>query len=333
MSPQKTGAFEWDVWQLRVATEAAGVALWAWNVETDVLTMDDRAHDLWGIPNSGIITFEELSSRIHPEDLDKVRASFAATREIVGAYETDFRILHGDHVRWISARGRGNDQGIVGQVMFGIFIDVSVRKLAEEAREMIVREMSHRIKNLFSVAAALTNIAERSTSTKEQMANDLTRRLTALSAAHDLVIKDFNAQKKAALIGDLLKVLLEPYTTNAIDAQRVRVEVPDVLVGESSATTLALIVHELATNSIKYGALSSPTGALDIVCTEESGDVVLVWKETGGPAVVGPVKQTGFGSKLILRSVSAQLGGSVDFEWPPEGALITLRASKVRLGA
>jgi hypothetical protein len=83
-----------------------------------------------------------LSSRIHPEDLDKVRASFAATREVVGAYETDFRILYGGQIRWISARGRGDDQGTVGRVMFGIFIDVSVRKLVEEAREMIAEEMN-----------------------------------------------------------------------------------------------------------------------------------------------------------------------------------------------
>ena len=84
-----------------------------------------------------------------------VRAAFAATRQILGAYETDFRILLGDEIRWISARGRGDDQGIVGRVMFGIFLDVTVRKRAEESREMIAQEMSHRIKNLFSIAAAL----------------------------------------------------------------------------------------------------------------------------------------------------------------------------------
>jgi two-component sensor histidine kinase len=333
MSPQKTSALEWDVWQLRVANEAAGVALWSWNVDTDVLTMDDRAHELWGIPNSGVITFEALSSRIHPEDLDKVRAAFAATRDVIGAYETDFRILHGDQVRWISARGRGDDQGIVGRVMFGVFIDVSVRKLAEEAREMIAGEMNHRIKNLFFITMALTRIASRSTSTKKQMTLDLTRRLTALSAAHDLVGTDSNAQRRAALLGDLLGVLLKPYMDGPIDTKHVRITVPDLLVGESSTTTLALIIHELATNSIKYGALSSPTGALEISCTEQRGEVVLVWKETGGPPVLVPAKRTGFGSKLVTQSVSSQLGGTIYVEWPAEGAIVTLRASKARLGA
>src|SRR5579859_900719 len=96
----------WDAVKLRTATEAAGVALWSWNVDTDRLEMDDRGHVLWGVPNTGTITFETLSARIHPEDLDRVSAAFAATRDISGGYETDFRILHGDKVRWISARGR-----------------------------------------------------------------------------------------------------------------------------------------------------------------------------------------------------------------------------------
>ena len=98
----------WDVDKLRIATEAAGIALWSWNVDTDQLELDERGHILWGVPNAGNITFEILSGRIHPEDLDRVRDAFAATREMLGAYETDFRILHKGKVRWISARGRGD---------------------------------------------------------------------------------------------------------------------------------------------------------------------------------------------------------------------------------
>ncbi len=333
MSPQRTNALEWDLWQLRIANEAAGVALWSWNVDTDLLTMDQRACELWGVPSTGKTTFEELSSRIHPEDLDRVRASFAATREISGTYETDFRIMDGDQIRWISARGRGDEGGIIGRVTFGIFMDVSMRKLAEEAREMITHEMNHRIKNLFSVAAALTAIAARSTSTKEELAHDLTQRLTALSAAHDLVRPDFNEQRKATLLGDLLDVLLKPYAEESSHTDRVRVTAPPVLVGETSATALALIVHELATNSIKYGALSSKSGALDVSCADENEEIILVWKETGGPPIAAPAERTGFGSRLVARSVSGQLGGSIDVQWPSQGVLITLRVSEARLGA
>lgn len=128
-SRQRMSPPEWDANRLRIATDAAGVALWSWNVDTDEIALDERAHGLWGVA-SGPVTFEDLSARIHPQDLDRVRAAFAATREILGAYEVDFRILHGDQVRWVSARGRGDDQGIVGRVMFGVFLDVTERKLA-----------------------------------------------------------------------------------------------------------------------------------------------------------------------------------------------------------
>ncbi|MDR3436204.1 HWE histidine kinase domain-containing protein [Telmatospirillum sp.] len=331
--PQRTSTLDWDVWQLLVATEAAGVALWAWNVDTDDFTMDHRAHQLWGVPDEGSRTFEQLSLCIHPEDLDKVRASFAATREIVGAYETDFRIMVGDQVRWISARGRGDDQGIVGRVMFGIFMDVSMRKAAEEAHEMIAGEMNHRIKNLFSIIQALASVASRSTSTKEEMTHDLMQRLAALSAAHDLIYTNLNEQHRAALLSDMLEALLKPYMGRAFDENRIRVTVPDVLVGESSATALALVIHELATNSIKYGALSAPAGVLAISCLEQGDDVVVVWKEAGGPRIVAAANPTGFGSKLLARSVSGTLGGSIKIAWPAEGVVITLCLSKARLGA
>jgi PAS domain-containing protein len=91
----------WDTNRLRIATDAAGIALWAWNVDTDEIALDERAHGLWGVAaNSRRVTFEDLSARIHPEDLDRVRAAFTATRDIVGAYEIDFRIMLDDDIRW-----------------------------------------------------------------------------------------------------------------------------------------------------------------------------------------------------------------------------------------
>ena len=160
MSRESTTPPVWDANRLRIATDAAGVALWSWYVDTDEIALDERAHRLWGLPTTnGPVTFEDLSSHIHPHDLDRVRAAFTATRDILGPYEIDFRIMRGDDVRWVSARGRGEDQGIIGRTMFGVFLDVTERKLAEEAREMLASEMSHRVKNLFAIAAALSEIA------------------------------------------------------------------------------------------------------------------------------------------------------------------------------
>ena len=129
----------WDEKHLRAATYAAGVALWSWNVETDAITLDERAYDLWGVSkDQHQVTFEILSKNIHPADLERVRSAFAATRAVVGSYEIDFRILSGNDIRWISARGQGDDADIADGVMFGIFLDVTQRKQAEEANEFAV---------------------------------------------------------------------------------------------------------------------------------------------------------------------------------------------------
>lgn len=328
-----TGLVVWDVDKLRIATKAAGIALWSWNVDTDRLELDERGHILWGVPNTGTITFEVLSARIHPEDLDRVRAAFAATRDILGDYETDFRILVDRKIRWISARGRGDDEGIIGRIMYGVFIDVTERKKAEEAREMLAGEMNHRVKNILSITSALTAISSRSTTTKEEMAKDLRQRIVALARAHDMVRPDLSQGRKAALLGDLLTNLLEPYSIKNSDVERIVISTPEVLVGDKSAMTLALVVHELATNSIKYGALSSADGVLAIKCDADGNEVELVWTENGGPLTSKPSGGAGFGTKLVVSTLTEQLGGTISASWPPTGAIITLTMSEARLGA
>jgi two-component sensor histidine kinase len=131
----------------------------------------------------------------------------------------------------------------------------------------------------------------------------------------------------------LLGLLLAAYDDKGTIGDRIRVSGPEVLVGEASITALALVIHELATNSLKYGALSGASGVLELSCTVDDREVVLTWKETGGPPIKASPGQLGFGSKLISHSVSGQLGGAIKFAWPSEGAVVTLRLNKGRLGA
>lgn len=321
----------WDAEHLRLAIAAAGVALWSWNVDTNRFTMDERAFKLWGVPLSDYVTFDDLSGRIHPADRDRVKAAFDATRAIVGPYEIDFRIMMGEEVHWISARGQGSDADIVGRIMHGIFLDVTGRKQAEEGHELLAGEMGHRVKNLLAIATGLTAITSRSATTTAEMAQELTHRLTALGRAHDLVRPLPGNEGKAALLGDLLTVLLAPYDDDGAFSGRIRVSVPRMGVGEQAATTLALVIHELATNSLKYGALSSPTGTLDISCAPHDTEVVLVWTERGGPEVAAPSGEGGYGSKLLNRAMTVQLGGSIICDWRAEGVIISLQMTKDRL--
>ena len=325
-------ALVWDAERLRIASDAAGIALWEWNVDTDEIALDERAHGLWGVPRSKTaVTFEALSSRIHPEDLHRVQTAFAETRARTGAYEIDFRIHpDGETVRWVSARGQSGDVGIVGRVMFGVFMDVTDRKQAEEGREALTWEMSHRIKNLFALASALTGLAARSAATTGEMAADLSHRLGALGRAHDLV-RPTPGKEGKALLGDLLGVLLAPYRDDRSTQGRITVAVPEIPVGEASTTSLALVVHELATNSVKYGALSRPAGTLEVSCSVEGDGVTMLWKERGGPQIGAPAGKDGYGSKLIERTVSGQLGGSIGYDWCPAGAVIALHLDKARI--
>jgi PAS domain-containing protein len=108
LSAQEAGSLVWRPEHLRLAIDAASVALWSWQVDTDRFTMDERAFGLWGLTWKKEVSFEELSAHVHPADRDRVRAAFTATRSVAGPYEIDFRIMVGDDVRWISARGQGS---------------------------------------------------------------------------------------------------------------------------------------------------------------------------------------------------------------------------------
>ena len=333
MSAQEAASLVWRPEHLRLAIDAASVALWSWQVDTDRFTMDERAFGLWGLPWAREVAFEELSAHVHPADRDRVRAAFTATRSVAGPYEIDFRILVGDEVRWISARGQGADEGIIDRVMFGIFLDVTGRKQAEEGHELLAGEMSHRVKNLLAVATGLTHITSRSAGTIKEMSSDLIDRLTALGRAHDLVRPLPGHEGKAALLGDLFAVLLAPYDDTGAFAGRIRIAAPRMGIGERTAQTLALVIHELATNSLKHGALSCAEGTLDISSHGDEQDVLLVWAETGGPEITDNPEMVGFGSRLLARSVADHLDGAISYDWRPSGVVVTLRLRKERLAA
>jgi PAS domain S-box-containing protein len=332
MSAEHQAMNPWSESRLRAAVDAAGVTLWSWNVDDNAFAMDERGYDLWGVSKSEALTFETMSQHIHPEDQDRVKAAFTATRAVVGSYEIDFRIVFENELRWISARGQGDDMNIADRFMFGIFLDVTQRKQAEEANELLAGEMSHRVKNLLVIASGLTRSVSHSAETKEDMVRDLTNRLIALGRAHDLVHPVRGQEEREALLGDLVTILLAPYDDQGAFSGRVRVAVPKIGVGIKAATTLALVIHELATNSLKYGALSVATGVIDVSCAADVGEeLTVVWTERGGPPVVVPKAPQGFGTKMFNKHMASRLGGSIAVNWAKDGVIATLRMNTDRL--
>ena len=333
MADQSNSTNIWDAKHTGLSLEAARVALWCWNVDTNRFTMDEHGYEQWALAPSDSVTFEDLSARIHPSDRDRVRAAFLATRSVAGFYETDFRIILGEEIKWISSRGQGADVGMVNRSMYGVFLDVTARKQAEEANELLAGEMSHRVKNLLAIATGLTQLTSKSAETVEDMARDLTQRLMALDRAHDLVRPIPDKQGTAALLGDLLAILLAPYDSAGAFAGRIRVAVPRMGIGEKTAITLAMVFHELATNAVKYGCLSAATGMLDVSTRADGADLVIVWAESGGPEVTGPPSRAGFGSTYIMRTIDRQFAGSMEYTWEPEGLIARLRVRTDRLAS
>lgn len=333
MSGSGVGSRDWLPEHLRFAVDAASVALWCWNVDTDQFGMDEYGFDLWGLPWKDVVSFDELSAHIHPADRDRVRAAFQATRSVTGLYETDFRVMLGDEIRWVSARGKGADEGLKDRSSFGIFIDVTQRKQVEEANELLAGEMSHRVLNLLAIATALTTMTARTASSVADMTGQLVHRLTALGRAHSLVRPLPGSEGTAALLGDLIAVLLSPYDDGGAFAGRIRISVPRMGVGEMSAATLAMVIHELATNSLKHGALSVPAGVLDITSTTDDEHLLIVWAETGGPTVAGAPDRQGYGSRIVLKTVEKQLGGELTFDWKSTGLIATLRVNRSKLAS
>jgi two-component sensor histidine kinase len=147
----------------------------------------------------------------------------------------------------------------------------------------------------------------------------------ALDRAHDLVRPLPDKQGRAALFGDLLAILLAPYDSSGAFSGRIRVAVPRMGLGERAAITLAMVFHELATNSVKHGCLSAPAGMLDVTTRIDRADLVIVWAESGGPKVGGSPTRAGFGSTYIKRTVAGQFGGSIEYFWEVEGLVAKLR--------
>lgn len=212
--------------------------------------------------------------------------------------------------------------------------EILERRQAEEDRLVVLRELNHRVKNLFAVAVGMVTMTARTSGTTERMAATLTGRLRALAEAHELIRPNVSSVDQKATHTSVAALIDRVLAAHVSDrALQLRMEGPDVLVGATGATSLALVFHELATNAAKYGGLSDPSGQISITWRTEGQNMILNWIERGGPALTGAPERKGFGADLAMMSAKGQLGGAIAYAWKPEGLEIELRASLERLVA
>jgi two-component system CheB/CheR fusion protein len=182
----------------------------------------------------------------------------------------------------------------------------------------------------------MVTLSARSANTPKELAETVQGRLGALASAHQLIRPKHSAAeatKRETTLSELVRKVLSPYAdpVGTGDSARTEIEGPEIPIGAGASTNVALVVHELATNAAKYGALSVPGGRVHISWTLISGRLVLTWKEKDGPVVTGPPEREGFGSMLARRSVSGGLRGDLDFQWKPTGLIVLVSAEMEHL--
>jgi PAS domain S-box-containing protein len=312
--------------RFRVLADAMPQMVWS--------TLPDGYHDYYnarwyeftGVPE-GSTDGEEWNGMFHPEDQPRAWEAWRHSLATGDPYQIEYRLRRADgDYRWTLGRALPlrDDSGSIVR-WFGTCTDVHEQKQASEEREVITQELSHRIKNIFAVIAGLVGFAARSKPELAGVAEDLRERITALGRAHDFVRPHSANSRPAASqnsLHGLLGELFRPY--QSANLERISITGSDVEIDDRSATPLALLFHELATNATKYGALFNDAGriALDIA-TADTG-ITLRWTETGGPAVASPDAMKGFGSQLMEMSAVRQLGGSVARDWRSEGLVVTI---------
>lgn len=216
--------------------------------------------------------------------------------------------------------------------MVSISRDVTEQRLAEEARQLLLRELNHRVKNLFAITSGMVSMTARFSPTVKDMAETLKGRILALAKAHELIGTAVSGavDTRRAPLRELIEEIVRPHLQPG-DRETLTLDGPALDVGSSAATSLALIFHEIATNAAKYGALAEAGGRLAVSWRRDGDAVVLCWQETlGADAARGPVTlpaTKGFGTQLATTSATSQLKGGIHFDWKPSGVIITLNAS------
>jgi len=315
-----------DSEQRRSLALAAGqMGSWDWNLATGEMSWDAGQHAIYGlVPEQFTPTPEYFNLLVVPEDRPKLRAGMQPLLERGDPYQAEFRIVRpSGEIRWCASTATAS-LDLAGKVarIAGVTIDITDRKGAEERQALLAREVDHRAKNAMAIVQSFVRLTKADSVT--EYANVIEGRIKALSRAHAILS---DSRWQGADLHKLVDEELAPYRSGGDD--RISVSGVHVVLDPTTAQTLALALHELATNGAKYGALSRASGKLTVKWTVEPDAILIDWRESGGPPTHAP-RKTGFGTRIIASSIERQLGGSTSFDWRREGLVCALRVPRVQ---
>lgn len=313
--------------RLNMALKAGALGTWTLDLPELALEPSAGCKQIFGRSPSEPFTYDDLLASIHPEDLPRMQSAVRRTLEHGEPYNIEYRILTpGGEQRWVAVQGdlqyRADGTPLL---MTGYSTDISTRKFAEEHRSVLARELTHRVKNTLATVNAVVSQTLRDATSLEDAAAAISGRITSLGAAQELLIQD---EVEGAAIGEIVDRALLPFKDR--DGVRFSAEGPYVRVSPEITLALSMALHELATNAIKYGALSVPQGRVAIEWSiEQEGEarhLSFCWVEHDGPRVTPPTR-TGFGTRMIERMLRRHVRGEAAIRYPDEGVRFEIEAA------
>ncbi len=312
--------------RLRLAIDAGRMAVWDVDVVTGELTASPELNRLLDFPEDHPLTLDEVRERYRPGEGPRIRDTARSAMERGDRYfEVEFRYVWRDgSSRWMQLRGEilRSGKGAPRHVL-GVVLDVTERKESEERLKLLMREVDHRANNLLTVLQAAIKLSR--ARNVSALKASLEGRIAALAHVHSLLS---SSRWEGADLGRLVTEELKPYLIDG-DGQA-SLEGPEVSLRAEAAQSIAMVLHELATNAVKYGALSHRKGKVTVTwSTNEAGDLSLVWAETS-PRKVAPPKGRGFGVGMVERALN-QFRGKAAFDWRREGLVCQVDLPAERL--
>ncbi|RWC48968.1 MAG: GAF domain-containing protein [Mesorhizobium sp.] len=302
-----------------IALDAASLASWAWDIRTDIIECDTLLSELFNLPRSNRLRARDILTAIDPRDVYQTETRFRDALTGSDDYFGEYRVKGLHPPRWLATRGRVIERDGDGKptLIFGVNYDISERKLGDERQRLLLRELNHRVKNTLATVQALATQTVRHARQPSEFLEAFSARLQALGIAHNLLS---DREWRGIGIRELVQIEVKPFDT--AEQPRMTISGADLLLSPDQAVGLGLILHELASNALKYGSLSVLSGKVDLDWRTQGRKgarrLVLTWRESGGPQVAPPERH-GFGSILIRRSLAKVISSEVTHEFRPEG--------------
>ena len=304
--------------QLEFALRAGRLGSWEFDIPTRRFSSTAHSRTIFGLgPDDPFERVEDVIARVHPDDRARRQAAIDQAIATGEDFDVEYRILKPDgQIGWVLARGRAAFEDGRAVRLAGISLDITDRKKAEDHQRLLLDELNHRVKNTLASVQSIAMQTLRHAKNPAAFNEAFIERIYALARAHELLTE---ASWEGASLADVIARTLQVHLAEG-DRSQVTLSGPPVRLGPNAAVTLNMVFHELATNATKYGALSTPDGRVDVAWSKASqGDaIVMDWCEADGPPVIEPSRR-GFGSRLIERGLTREMGGEARMDFLPAG--------------